>query len=251
MQKVDLAFFMGQSNMAGRGTAALAPLVPPGMGWEYKAVSAPHCLTPMIEPFGLGEDRPGGVYEPGKKTGSLVSAFTCAFTAITRQPLVGLSCAKGGSAIGEWVPGTAYYRDAVSRAAACRRWLSRNGYQVERCFMVWCQGCTDGDLHTPPELYRAETARFLRSFMGECGVEVCFLIPIGNHRDDPALYAPIRSAQYTLAAREEKVVVVGEQFQTFASQGLMKDEFHYLQQGYDLVGAEAGTQAALWLARRP
>lgn len=31
-QLVDLIFFMGQSNMAGRGDAALAPAVPPAWG---------------------------------------------------------------------------------------------------------------------------------------------------------------------------------------------------------------------------
>lgn len=36
-QLVDLIFFMGQSNMAGRGDAALAPAVTPGMGYEYRA----------------------------------------------------------------------------------------------------------------------------------------------------------------------------------------------------------------------
>ena len=38
-QLVDLIFFMGQSNMAGRGDAALAPAVTPGMGFEYRAVT--------------------------------------------------------------------------------------------------------------------------------------------------------------------------------------------------------------------
>lgn len=40
-QLVDLIFFMGQSNMAGRGDAALAPAVTTGMGFEYRAVTDP------------------------------------------------------------------------------------------------------------------------------------------------------------------------------------------------------------------
>ena len=32
MRTVDLLFFMGQSNMAGRGDAAIAPVIAPGMG---------------------------------------------------------------------------------------------------------------------------------------------------------------------------------------------------------------------------
>ena len=44
-QLVDLIFFMGQSNMAGRGDAALAPAVTPGMGFEYRAVTDPRSCT--------------------------------------------------------------------------------------------------------------------------------------------------------------------------------------------------------------
>lgn len=84
-QLVDLIFFMGQSNMAGRGDAALAPAVTPGMGFEYRAVTDPAQLHPLAEPFGVNENDPTGVNEPGMKTGSMVSAF-----AMPAQPRPGL-----------------------------------------------------------------------------------------------------------------------------------------------------------------
>ena len=59
-QLVDLIFFMGQSNMAGRGDAALAPAVTPGMGYEYRAVTDPAQLHPLAEPFGVNENDPTG-----------------------------------------------------------------------------------------------------------------------------------------------------------------------------------------------
>ena len=102
-QLVDLIFFMGQSNMAGRGDAALAPAVIPGMGFEYRAVTDPAHLHPLAEPFGVNENDPAGVNEPGMKTGSMVSAFVNACTAQTGIAVVGVSCAKGGSAIAEWL----------------------------------------------------------------------------------------------------------------------------------------------------
>ena len=49
---------MGQSNMAGRGEAALAPVVAPGMGYEYRAVTDPDTLHPLEEPFGVNENDP-------------------------------------------------------------------------------------------------------------------------------------------------------------------------------------------------
>ena len=160
MRTVDLLFFMGQSNMAGRGEAALAPVVAPGMGYEYRAVTDPDTLHPLEEPFGVNENDPAGVYEPGMKTGAMVSSFVNACTAQTGVPVVGVSCAKGGSAIAKWLPGTPYYQDAVRRARKARAFLPANGYIIRPSAMVWCQGCTDGDLHTPKDVYKPTPSAF-------------------------------------------------------------------------------------------
>lgn len=173
MRTVDLLFFMGQSNMAGRGEAALAPVVAPGMGYEYRAVTDPDTLHPLEEPFGVNENDPAGVYEPGMKTGAMVSSFVNACTAQTGVPVVGVSCAKGGSAIAKWLPGTPYYQDAVRRARKARAFLQANGYIIRHSAMVWCQGCTDGDLHTPKDVYKADTERVLHSFMQDAGAQTC------------------------------------------------------------------------------
>lgn len=246
---VDLLLFMGQSNMAGRGDAALAPAVPPGMGYEYRAVTAPNTLCPMEEPFGAEENNPDGVFEPGMKTGSMVSAFVNACTARTGITIVGVSCAKGGSAIAEWLPGTPYYEDAVCRARRARRFLTQNGYTIRHCAMVWCQGCTDGDLHTPKAAYKRNTDRVLHEFMTDTGMETCFLIQIGNQRDEPELYVPIQQAQEELAAASGDIIMVSRKFKTFAAKGLMKDRFHYLQPAYNEVGEEAGKNVAAYWAQ--
>lgn len=243
---VDLIPFMGQSNMAGRGTAKDAPVVPKGTAYEFRAVTDPTRLYPLTEPFGKNENNPKGVFEPGMKTGSMVSAFVNAYFKETHRPVVGVSCSKGGSAIAEWIPGTPYYEDAVSRVSSCSSWLTDNHISIRHRFMVWCQGCTDGDLHTDPKVYKKNTAYMIKSFLKDCGLETCFLIQIGNHRDDPDLYVPIQNAQLELAKEEPDIVLVSRQFATFAAKGLMKDEYHYLQEGYNLVGAEAGKNAGLY-----
>lgn len=245
--QVHLITFMGQSNMAGRGNAEEAPAVKNGMGYEFRAITAPDSLFPMTEPFGKDENDINGVYEPGMKTGSMVSAFVNAYVGITKVPVVGVSCSKGGSAISEWLPGTAYYRDAVRRMNRCEFFLHKHKIQVVHRLMVWCQGCTDGDLHTDPMVYQHQTSDMLHSFMKACGIETCFLIQIGNHRDDPNLYLPIQKAQYNLAEQEPNVILVSRQFATFAARGLMKDEFHYCQEGYNLVGTESGKKAGYYV----
>lgn len=247
MRTVDLLFFMGQSNMAGRGEAALAPVVAPGMGYEYRAVTDPDTLHPLEEPFGVNENDPAGVYEPGMKTGAMVSSFVNACTAQTGVPVVGVSCAKGGSAIAKWLPGTPYYQDAVRRARKARAFLQANSYPIRHSAMVWCQGCTDGDLHTPKDVYKADTERVLHSFMQDAGAQTCFLIQIGNQRDEPELYLPIQQAQEELTAACDDIIMVSRRFKTFAAKGLMKDRFHYLQPAYNEVGEEAGRSvAAYW-----
>ena len=133
---VDLLAFMGQSNMAGRGVAAQAPAVPEGHGYEFRAITAPDRLSPLVEPFGQYEDKPDGIYEPGMKSGSMVSSFVNAYYAETSTPVVGVSAAKGGSAIAEWLPEGAYYRDAVERVQRCELWLSARGVNIDRKSVV-------------------------------------------------------------------------------------------------------------------
>lgn len=249
-EKVHLIMFMGQSNMAGRGTAKEAPAVQYGTGYEFRAITAPDCLYPLTEPFGKAENDIAGVYEPGMKTGSMVSAFVNAYVEETKASVIGVSCSKGGSAIAEWLPETSYYRDAVRRIKSCETWLQNHKIQIEHRLMVWCQGCTDGDLHTDPEVYRQQTAHMIHAFQEECEIETCFLIQIGNHRDDPNRYLPIQEAQLKLAEQESGIILVSRQFASFADRGLMKDEFHYCQEGYNLVGAEAGRNAGRYVIKK-
>ncbi len=241
--------FMGQSNMAGRGVASLAPKVAAGQGYEYRAVTAPDALAHLEEPFGAEENNPDGVFEPGMKTGSMASAFVNAAHPLLQKPLVCVSCAKGGSRIDEWQPGTPYYRDALARLEHCRSFLSANGCRIAGAYMLWCQGCTDADNGMPEEEYAEKAERFIRSFLKEGAVERCFLVQIGNHRDRPLLYRPIQDAQERLCAGGGDIVMVSRCLKTMAARGLMKDEYHYLQPAYDEAGTEAGRNAARAILR--
>ena len=250
LQQVDLIIFMGQSNMAGRGDAKKAPKVLPGAGYEFRAVTSPDRLFPLSEPFGKDENDPEGVYEPGMKTGSMVSAFVNAYFEETGVPVVAVSCSKGGSSIAQWLPGTPYYQDGVRRMKRAQAWLSGQKISIRHRLMAWCQGCTDGDLRTNPKAYRQDTARMIHSFEAECGIETCFLIQIGNHRDQPTLYLPIQEAQLRLAKEEKGILLVSRKFASFARLGLMKDQFHYCQEGYNLVGEEAGRNGGQFMANQ-
>src|SRR5699024_2888176 len=102
---VDLTIFMGQSNMAGRGTSSEAPTVPSGHGYEFRSVTDPTRLYPIVEPFGFSENVEGGINDGTKKTGSLVSAFANAYYELTKTPIVGVSASEGGTRTTVWAPG--------------------------------------------------------------------------------------------------------------------------------------------------
>ena len=90
----------------------------------------------------------------------------------------------------------------------------------------------------------------LCSFLKEAELDVCFLIQIGNHRDNPTLYLPIQQAQEEIAAENTNIIIVSRLFKTFAQKGLMKDEFHYLQEGYNLAGEDAGKNVGEYLVQK-
>lgn len=257
----DLFLFMGQSNMAGRGVTCSrfpqsAPACLPGAGWEFRAVSDPNRLYPAAEPFGALENRPGGIFEPGMKTGSMVTAFINAYFEETSTPVIGVSVSKGGSSIREWQPGSPFLEDALLRLRTTEKYLSANRIPIRRRFVLWCQGETDGDLGTVPSIYEEDFLRMLEALLSE-GIEHLFLIRIGSYNAAATAglpapdYAPIQRAQDYLADTCTQVTMVSRLFSGMLKQGLMKDAFHYYQHAYNLVGEDAGHRAGRYAAGHP
>lgn len=210
---IDLFLFIGQSNMAGRGIVTKehgegVPGLIQGAGYEYRAVSAPDRLCPISEPFGRIENRKGGIDDGNMKTGSMVTAFANAYYPKTGIPIVGVSASKGGSRIDQWQPES------------------------------------DGDIAKPGALYRKEFERMLDTML-MAGIEKCFLVRIGHYngsgRQD---YSEIMGVQDTIAQTNENVVMVSRAFAEMKERGLMKDDFHYFQEAYNIVGREAGENTA-------
>lgn len=247
----DLFLFAGQSNMAGRGITSPqwpqpAPSLTPGAGYEYRAVSDPGQLHPIAEPFGAEENDPNGIFEPGKKTGSLVTAFVNAYYEQTGVPVVGVSASQGGTEIAQWQGQQDLLTDALGRFAQANAYLQEVSMPVGHRFLVWCQGETDGDRETTPALYKA---RF-RNLWAQCrqaGLETCFLVAIGQYNGVKGCdYTAIHAAQCELAREGPGVVLASDDFGTMQARGLMKDSYHYYQQAYNEVGAKAGRAAAAY-----
>lgn len=243
---VDLVMFMGQSNMAGRGVASESPVVPVGHGYEFRAISDPNKLHNIVEPFGVKENNPSSGVNESSKTGSMVSSFVKAYYEATKTPIVGVSCAKGGTSIDWWQPNGGALNDAIDRHNKAKTWLINNGYTIRNDFMVWCQGCSDGDKKMPSSTYQERFKKMVEEMMKH-GVQKCFMVRIGNHRDSPTQYDDIISAQTELGRNYKNVVLVSTKFASMATDGLMKDQFHYKQEGYNITGRDAGINTAFYI----
>lgn len=248
---VDLVMMMGQSNMAGRGITnstypQTAPTVPVGKGYEFRAISDPTKLYQIVEPFGVNENNATSGVTETTKTGSMVSAFANEYYDKTGVPIVAVSCSKGGTSISWWQPTGLPLQDAITRFKKAESWLLSNGYTIRHRYMVWCQGETDGDNSMTGETYKTNFLTMVKAMFAE-GIEKCFVVRIGNHRDNATVYNPIIQAQTELAKETENVVLVSTKFDKMATDGLMKDTFHYYQHGYNIVGADAGRNAAFYV----
>lgn len=244
-KNIDLMLFMGQSNMAGRGTASEAPSVDVSKGMEFRAISDPTKLNPIVEPFGVNENSTGGISEPGMKTGSLVSSFVNSYHSVTGRKIIAVSASKGGSTIAQWQPGTAFLNDVIYRLETAKNYLTTNGYTIDNIYMIWCQGESDGDSQTSAESYKSQLSNMITEMENE-GVNHTFIIRIGNYRDDNR-YQYLINAQNEYAKITDRVTMIATKFDTYASKGLMKDQFHYKQQAYNEVGEQAGLNAGFYV----
>ena len=248
---VDLIMFMGQSNMAGRGITNStwpqdAPSVADGIGYEFRAISNPTRLYGVTKTFGYSENVTGAINDGTSKTGSLVPSFMNAYHKVCGIPIVGVSASMGGTSTNEWRPTGALLPDAISRLSTAVSWLTTNGYNIRHKYMAWCQGETDGDNSVSKSTYKTNFTNIFNAMKAE-GIEKCFIIRIGEDNASGGNdYTNIITAQNELCKENEDMVMVSTSFASMKARGLMKDSWHYYQEGYNQVGAQAGYWSAIY-----
>ncbi len=254
---VDLVLFIGQSNMAGRGTAGTATQVQEGHAYEFRAISDPTKLYPLSEPFGVNENNTSSGVTENKKTGSMVSAFCESYYAVTGTPIVAVSCSKGGEKISFFDTSTKVYADAVARVNAAKDFLQQeydNGkteLKLRNVFVVWLQGESDGDAGTTAANYTKVLDRIVNGFKEDIGAAQTFIIPIGTYNGSDgarkANYNTIRDAQILYCQESADATVISRQTVDLYRYGYMKDEFHFNQEGYEILGKDAGANMAYFV----
>lgn len=250
-KSVDLIMFMGQSNMAGRGITNStwpqdAPTVPSGTGYEFRAISDPTRLYGVTKTFGITENVTGAINDGTMKTGGLVPSFINSYYKVCGVPIVGVSASEGGTSTTNWAPNSDRLNDAINRLSTAVTWLTKNGYTIRHKYMAWCQGETDGDGSVSKANHKTRFLNIFNAMKAE-GIEKCFMIRIGEDNASGGNdYTNIILAQNELCQENEDIVMVSTSFASMKARGLMKDSWHYYQEGYNQVGAQAGYWSAVY-----
>ncbi len=244
-KKVDLVMFMGQSNMAGRGVASESVVVAEGHGYEFRAISDPTKLYPVVEPFGINENNSNSGVVDDRRTGSLVSAFIEEYYTYRKTPIVGVSCSKGGTATSFWLPGKKPLNDAIARHDSAKVWLEENGYIIEHDYMVWLQGEHDGYYGVSAEQYAENLESIIEDMVNKTGIEFCAIIRIGHTKHNPSVTPEIIKSQTNLCKTYDKAVMVSTMLAGCTNE--MKDIWHFTQPVYNRVGADAGKHTAFYI----
>jgi hypothetical protein len=243
----DLFLFIGQSNMAGRGSTSTTwpetyPTVTVGAGREFRAISDPTRLYPIIEPFGIDENKVGGINDGsessgdnGHKTGDMVASFTNEYYRLTGMQIVGISASEGGRPISDFAHGTARLNDALDRLSDGIDYLTAHGYTIRHKFMVWCQGESDTRVGITPQEHKAYFEGIIADMM-EAGIEKCFMCRIGEFNGTTYDYSPIINIQTEIGQDNPNVVMATTALAGYKAKGLMKDKYHYYQAAYNEMG---------------
>lgn len=238
---VDLIVFAGQSNMTGRGNSANAPKLPDGAGYESKTVTKAGSLSVLKEPFGVGQDR-NSLDDSGLRTGSMVTSFVQAYYQKTQTPVVAVSATIAGSGCVSW--STIHYKEVAARVKQAQKALKKRGLKVENCYLVFMQGENDGFAGTSQNFYKKRILQMFRNLQKSCSVEKCLLIRIGSYTEDPDLYADIVKAQTDLCRNNKDFVLVSLKAASLKSSYYQEDGIHLTQKGLNILGKEAGSNAA-------
>ena len=243
VKTVDIVIFAGQSNMSGcGGNAALSPAVPNDVGYEFRPLTDPSGLHPIVEPFGRGDC--GYLSDNNAvRNGSLVSSFVNAYYGATGVPVVAVSASRGATDSAYWASSSAR-SELLTRYTLTKSFLQSNHMTVRRSFVVFLQGESDAVEGVKPAQYQANiNAAFNPLFIA--GLERVYVITPGHPRGNAGIYDPIIQAQIDLCNRDSRFTLASTTLRNLPDASL-SDDVHYGQPALNSVGAEAAHVAAAY-----
>lgn len=148
---LEIFVLAGQSNMAGRGAIEPAHNQPAA---GVLMLTKDRTWVPAIDPMHF--DKPIAAAGLGR-------SFAARLRQAKPSREIGLvPAAFGGSALDEWMPGTAHYSNCVERTLVALRRGKLRG-------ILWHQGEADSATEALARSYRDRFARFIRSLRSDLG----------------------------------------------------------------------------------
>ena len=248
--EVDLIVFAGQSNMCGSGgNASLAPTPKMGTAYEFDITTDSNRTILMREPFGEGTNRVNGLDSTGNYSinGTLVSAFCINYYKQTKTPVVGVSCAWGGSSTNTWLSRGLLSKTQKNLKLAKKK-LKKNKVKVRHIYMVWYQGESDAMQSVSESTYISRMKKIYKK-MKSVGVEKVFVIRIGHNLAAPDMNYSIMKAQDKLCAQNKNFILVSKKASKYLDRSCYSDTIHLNQKSLNAVGYEAGKAAGKYVKK--
>lgn len=248
--EVDLIVFAGQSNMCGSGgNASLAPTPKKGTAYEFDITTKSKRTILMKEPFGEGTNRANGLESSGMYStkGTLVSAFCINYYKQTKTPVVGLSCAWGGSSTNTWL-NRGLLTKTQKNLKLAKKQLKKNKIKIRHIYMVWYQGESDAMQSISESTYISRMKKIYKK-MKRIGVEKVFVIRIGHNLAAPDMNYSIMKAQDKLCSQNKNFVLVSKKASKYLDRSCYSDTIHLNQKSLNAVGYEAGKTAGKYVKK--
>ena len=248
-EAVDLIVFAGQSNMCGSGgNAVFAPTPRYGTAYEFDITTDSHHTILMKEPFGEGTNRANGLESTGKYStnGTLVSAFCINYYKQTKTPVVGVSCAWGGSSTNTWLK-RGLLATTKKNLKLAKKQLKKKNVKIRHIYMVWYKGESDAMQGNTEGTYISRMKKIYKK-MKKVGVEKVFVIRIGHNFAAPDMNYTIMKAQENLCSTNKNFILVSKKACRY-DRSYYSDTIHLNQKALNAIGYEAGKAAGKYVKK--
>ena len=280
---VDIVLFSGQSNSCGRAQLGdctceddimLDVPLEKAFSFNNTASTVP---AQIVEPITAN----------GTSYYGYIPAFINAYHATTNRKVCACYKSVGGTMINKFVPfvlddltgepttqkGT-YYKQMVAAIDHAKTNIVANGYEIGEVLLVWCQGESEGVYlgnenkyaityekgltsdQQKTDWYKKQFISLVEQLKADVGLSTGFIIRIGQRKTKGDIQnSPIIYAQNELGKEHDNIVLVSTLFAGAKSfikedgsiRNLMRDTSHYVPEGYNRVGLEAGVNAGIYI----
>lgn len=228
-EDIDVFLIGGQSNAVGYGSSASAPSVPTGKVLQINSGT----ITDANDPVG------------NANTGSAWPAFGLTYYYATGRKICFVPKAIASSAqaaandtgSGNWDASGTLYSASVTALNTALTDLAAANYNPVFRGVLWGQAETDALPASNKTIYQAALEAMLVRYRSTYGATMPFYIfQVGTDNPVTAGFATIRAAQLAIAASDLYTKIIFRNAQDFITRGLMADQYHYTQAGYNEMG---------------